>query len=66
MERNPHDIKGPLHLVKCAVSLGVLAVKELVYNIDKALDAAWPDDSPEDADIHSDRWVSPSRHDDVA
>ena len=38
--------------------------QEKVRDIKAMLDDdTWPDDSPEDAAIRSDRWVSSSRHD---
>lgn len=50
------ELRCPLHLVRCLGELAAMYCKEIVYKVDQALDAAWPDDAPEDQTIKSGRW----------
>lgn len=57
-ERLPsHELRSPLHLVRCFGQLAVMYAQEIAYKIDAGIEAAWPPDSPEDAEIKSGRWV---------
>jgi len=57
-ERNKEQtyIEGPLHLVRCAIELGQMAIRELVMQVDEAQDC-FGEDSPEDQAVRSGRWA---------
>lgn len=49
-------VGAPLHLIKCAGELAVMFVVEKVIEGSEAIDAAFPSDSTEDAEIKSKIW----------
>ena len=57
MERQKQpEVRGPLHLLRCAGELGLIAVDQALRAVNQSIEAAWPDDDPEDQAIQSERF----------